>query len=109
MRGAGEGSNYELLGKLDKHAVDTGAGLERIAYLLQGKENMYETDQVYPVIAATTELTGKQYGADPAADVQMRIIADHIRSALMLIADGVRPGNDAVSYTHLTLPTKRIV
>lgn len=98
MRGAGEGSNYELLGKLDKHAVDTGAGLERIAYLLQGKENMYETDQVYPVIAATTELTGKQYGADPAADVQMRIIADHIRSALMLIADGVRPGNDGRGY-----------
>lgn len=98
MRGEGTGNDYPLLGKLDQTAIDTGAGLERIAYLLQGKKNMYEIDEVYPVIAATEELTGKKYGADEEDDVRMRIVADHVRSALMLIGDGVRPGNDGRGY-----------
>ncbi|MBM7825446.1 alanyl-tRNA synthetase [Arcanobacterium pluranimalium] len=98
LRGEGEGKNFPLLGNLDQTAIDTGAGLERIAYLLQGKRNMYETDQVYPVIAATEEMTGKKYGANEEDDVRMRIIADHVRSSLMLIGDGVRPGNDGRGY-----------
>ncbi len=98
VRGEGEGHDFELVGKLDQTAIDTGAGLERIAYLLQGKANMYEIDEVFPVIAATEEITGKKYGADAQDDVRMRVVADHVRSALMLIGDGVRPGNDGRGY-----------
>ncbi|MDP9805432.1 alanyl-tRNA synthetase [Trueperella bonasi] len=98
LRGEGQGQDYPLLGKLDQTAIDTGAGLERIAYLLQGKNNMYEIDEVFPVIEATQKLTGKVYGEDEEDDVRMRIIADHVRSALMLIGDGVRPGNDGRGY-----------
>jgi alanyl-tRNA synthetase len=98
VRGEGTGKNYPLLGELDQKAIDTGAGLERIAYLLQGKENLYEIDEVYPVIATVEELTGKRYGADPEDDVRMRVIADHVRSALMVIGDGVRPSNEGRGY-----------
>ncbi|QWW20491.1 alanine--tRNA ligase [Schaalia sp. 19OD2882] len=107
VRGEGEGHDFELVGKLDKTAIDTGAGLERIAYLLQDKANMYEIDEVYPVIAAAQEMSGRTYGrgaAGPTAgaawadDVRMRVVADHVRSALMLINDGVRPGNDGRGY-----------
>ncbi|VEI12459.1 alanine--tRNA ligase [Trueperella bialowiezensis] len=98
LRGEGQGQDYPLIGRLDQTAIDTGAGLERIAYLLQGKDNMYEIDEVFPVIAATEKLTGKKYGADEEDDVRMRIIADHVRSSLMLINDGVRPGNDGRGY-----------
>ena len=98
MRGEGTGNDYPLLGELDQKAIDTGAGLERIAYLLQGKENMYEIDEIFPVISTTEEMTGKKYGADAEDDVKMRIIADHVRSSLMLIGDGVRPGNDGRGY-----------
>ncbi|WP_182174606.1 alanine--tRNA ligase [Flaviflexus equikiangi] len=98
MRGEGKGSDYPLLGELDKKSIDTGAGLERIAYLLQGKQNMYEIDEVFPVIQQTEVLTGKVYGSNVEDDVKMRIIADHVRSSLMLIGDGVRPGNDGRGY-----------
>ncbi|MGO1402132.1 MAG: alanine--tRNA ligase [Flaviflexus sp.] len=98
LRGEGTGNDYPLLGELDQKAIDTGAGLERIAYLLQGKENMYEIDEIFPVISTTEEMTGKKYGADAEDDVKMRIIADHVRSSLMLIGDGVRPGNDGRGY-----------
>lgn len=98
MRGEGEGKDYPLLGQLDQTAIDTGAGLERIAFLLQDKANMYETDQVYPVITAAEQISGKKYGAKESDDVLMRLIADHVRSSLMLIGDGVRPGNDGRGY-----------
>lgn len=98
LRGEGDGTDYPILGDLDQTAIDTGAGLERIAFLLQGKNNMYEIDEVFPVIEATEQLTGKRYGSDDEDDVQMRVIADHVRSALMLINDGVIPGNDGRGY-----------
>lgn len=98
LRGEGEGKDYPLLGDLPQTAIDTGAGLERIAFLLQDKANMYETDQVFPVIAKTEEITGKRYGADADDDIRMRVIADHVRSSLMLIGDTVRPGNDGRGY-----------
>lgn len=97
-RGEGQGSDYPLLGDLDQTAIDTGAGLERIAFLLQGKNNMYETDEVFPVIQRTEELTGKKYGANEEDDVRFRVIADHVRSSMMLINDTVRPGNDGRGY-----------
>lgn len=87
-----------LLGELEQTAIDTGAGLERIAYLLQGKKNMYEIDEVYPVIQATERITGKTYGENDEDDILMRVVADHVRSSMMLIADGVRPGNDGRGY-----------
>ncbi|MFC8598885.1 alanine--tRNA ligase [Isoptericola sp. NPDC057191] len=98
VRGEGQGKNYPLLGELEHKSIDTGAGLERIAYLLQGKENLYEIDEVYPVIARVEEMTGKRYGADPEDDVRMRVIADHVRSSLMVIGDGVRPSNEGRGY-----------
>jgi alanyl-tRNA synthetase len=73
-------------------------GLERVAYLLQGKSNMYEIDEVFPVIEKASELTGKAYGANHDDDVRFRVIADHVRSGLMLIGDGVTPGNEARGY-----------
>ena len=61
-------------------------------------DNLYEIDQVFPVIQMASELSGKRYGADHIDDVRMRVVADHIRSGLMLIADGVTPGNEARGY-----------
>jgi alanyl-tRNA synthetase len=98
IRGEGQGKDYPLLGELDKKSIDTGAGLERIAYLLQGKKNLYEIDEVYPVIEAVEAITGKTYGQGGESDVHMRVIADHVRAALMVINDGVRPANEGRGY-----------
>ena len=98
MRGEGEGQNYELLHELDRKCIDTGAGLERLAFVLQDKANMFEIDEVRPVITRVEEISGKRYGTGGEDDVRMRVIADHIRSSMMLINDGVRPGNDGAGY-----------
>jgi alanyl-tRNA synthetase len=73
-------------------------GLERVAYLLQGKGNLYEIDEVFPVIERASEATGRTYGKDHEDDVRFRVIADHVRSGLMLMGDGVTPGNEARGY-----------
>lgn len=91
-------SDFDIAGSLPKKNIDTGMGLDRVALLLQGKQNMYEIDVVYPVIARAEELTGKTYGADHDDDVRFRVIADHVRSSMMLIGDGVTPGNDGRGY-----------
>jgi alanyl-tRNA synthetase len=91
-------ADFDIVGSLPKRNIDTGMGLERVAFLLQGVENMYEIDVMYPVIAKAEELTGKRYGADHEADVRFRVIADHIRSSMMLIGDGVTPGNEGRGY-----------
>src|SRR5690625_2823264 len=98
VRGEGTGKDYPVVGELEQKAIDTGAGLERLAYLLQGKENIYEIDEVFPVISAMEEISGKRYGADPEDDVRLRVIADHVRSSLMVIADGVTPSNEGRGY-----------
>ena len=107
VRGEGEGHDFELVGKLDQTAIDTGAGLERLAFIMQDKPNMYEIDEVFPVIDVAQQMSGKKYGLGalgPSAgvayddDVRMRVVADHVRSALMLINDGVHPGNDGRGY-----------
>ncbi|MDE0573035.1 alanine--tRNA ligase [Demequina sp. B12] len=98
LRGPGSGKDYPLIRELDQKAIDTGAGLERIAYLKQGVGNMYEIDEVFPVIAKAQELSGKQYKADAEDDIRMRVIADHVRSSLMLIQDGIVPGNEGRGY-----------
>ncbi|MCW2510358.1 MAG: alaS, partial [Modestobacter sp.] len=97
-RGPGEGKNYPILGDLPKKNIDTGMGLERVAFLLQGVDNMYEIDEVAPVLYRAAELAGIRYGADHEADVRLRVVADHVRSGLMLISDGVTPGNEGRGY-----------
>ncbi|MDQ1292547.1 MAG: alanyl-tRNA synthetase [Actinomycetota bacterium] len=98
-RGPGQGKDgFEVLGDLPAKSIDTGLGLERLAFLLQGVENLYEIDEVFPVITRTQELSGRRYGADPVDDVRLRVVADHVRSALMLIGDGVTPGNESRGY-----------
>ncbi|SFQ51447.1 alanyl-tRNA synthetase [Amycolatopsis arida] len=107
----GEGSpkqGHPVLGELPKKNIDTGMGIERVAYLLQGVENVYETDLVRPVIAKAEEFSGRRYGADHADDVRFRVIADHARSGVMLIGDGVTPGNEARGYVLRRL-LRRIV
>ncbi|NEG69265.1 alanine--tRNA ligase [Bifidobacterium choloepi] len=91
-------TNLHIVGELQHKNIDTGAGLERVAYLLQGKNNIYETDEVYPVIEAAEKLSGIKYGDDPSADVRFRVVADHVRSALMIMSDGVRPSNTGRGY-----------
>ncbi|QCQ90918.1 alanine--tRNA ligase [Rhodococcus sp. SGAir0479] len=98
-RGEGTGKeSFEILGPLPKKNIDTGMGVERVAFLLQGVDNVYETDLVRPVITKAEELSGRTYGTDPEADVRFRVIADHARTAVMLIADGVNPGNEGRGY-----------
>ncbi|WP_237111532.1 alanine--tRNA ligase [Nocardioides sp. WS12] len=91
-------SDFDIAGQLPNKNIDTGMGLERVAYLLQGKSNMYEIDVVFPVIEKTMALTGKTYGAGYDDDVRFRVVADHIRSSMMLISDGVTPGNEGRGY-----------
>ncbi|MGY2703165.1 alanine--tRNA ligase [Nocardioides sp. HB32] len=90
--------DFDIAGALPKKNIDTGMGLERVALLLQDKANMYEIDVMFPVISKAEELTGRRYGADHEDDVRFRVVADHIRSSMMLIADGVTPGNEARGY-----------
>ena len=90
--------DYDLLRELPSKNIDTGMGMERVAYLLQGKENLYEIDEVFPVLERAAEICGKRYGADRDDDVRLRIVADHVRSGLMLIGDGIRPGNEGRGY-----------
>ncbi|EDY50834.1 alanyl-tRNA synthetase [Streptomyces clavuligerus] len=98
-RGAGEGKeDFPILGDLPSKNIDTGLGLERLAMILQGVQNMYETDTLRVVMDKATELTGVRYGADHASDVSLRVIADHIRTSVMLIGDGVTPGNEGRGY-----------
>ena len=89
---------YPPIGSLPNKNIDTGLGIERVAFLLQGVDNVYETDLLRPIITVAEELSGRRYGAEDVDDVRFRVIADHIRSSVMLIADGVRPGNEGRGY-----------
>ena len=91
-------TDLHIVGELEHKNIDTGAGLERLAYLLQGKENIYETDEVYPVIEAAERISGRKYGENEEDDVRFRVVADHVRSALMIMSDGVRPSNVGRGY-----------
>ncbi|UNK72452.1 alanine--tRNA ligase [Microbacterium sp. H1-D42] len=90
--------DFDIAGSLPMKNIDTGMGLERVAFLKQGVENMYETDQVRPVLDRAVELSGRRYGAVHEDDVRFRVIADHVRSSLMLLSDGVRPSNEGRGY-----------
>lgn len=90
--------DFDIAGSLPKKNIDTGMGLERVAFMLQGVDNMYEIDVMFPVIERAMELTGRRYGQNHEDDVRFRVVADHIRSSMMLIADGVTPGNEGRGY-----------
>jgi alanyl-tRNA synthetase len=90
--------DFDIAGPLPKQNIDTGMGLERVAFLMQDKANMYEIDVMFPVIERAQELTGRRYGADALDDVRFRVVADHVRSSMMLIGDGVTPGNESRGY-----------
>ena len=98
--------DFDIRGPLPAKNVDTGMGLERLASVLQGVDNLYEIDEVRPVLDRAAEMTGKVYGANPSHvasrshpdDVRLRVVADHVRTSLMLIGDGVIPGNEGRGY-----------
>lgn len=98
LRGEGSGKSFDILGELPKKNIDTGMGLERVSFIKQGVENMYEIDQVRPVLDRAAEISGRTYGANHDDDVRMRVIADHVRSSLMLMSDGVAPSNEGRGY-----------
>jgi alanyl-tRNA synthetase len=98
--------NFTIVSDLPKKNIDTGMGLERVASILQGVDNLYEIDEVKPILSRAAELAGKVYGAHSGHeaseshpdDVRLRVIADHVRTALMLIGDGVTPSNEGRGY-----------
>jgi alanyl-tRNA synthetase len=104
----GAKKDYPILGELPAKNIDTGMGVERVAFLLQGVDNVYETDLVRAVINKAEELSGRKYGADTTDDVRFRVIADHARSSVLLVGDGVTPGNEARGYVLRRL-LRRIV
>jgi alanyl-tRNA synthetase len=106
-RGPGsDKENFPILGDLPAKNIDTGMGLERMASILQGVDNLYEIDEVRPILDRAAALTGKRYGAHSGHaanqshpdDVRLRVIADHVRTSLMLIGDGVTPSNEGRGY-----------
>ncbi len=99
-RGEGTGkADFEILGPLPRKNIDTGMGVERVAFILQGVHNVYETDLLRPVIDMVAARAPRGYDVgNHADDVRYRIIADHTRTAAILIGDGVSPGNDGRGY-----------
>ncbi|WP_054199800.1 alanine--tRNA ligase [Clostridium baratii] len=92
--GDGKG-NYE---RLQNPNIDTGMGLERLATLMQGVDNIFEIDTVKNILGKVSELSGVKYGEDATKDISLRIITDHVKSVTMMISDGVQPSNEGRGY-----------
>ncbi len=90
--------DFDVEAPLPNRNVDTGMGLERMASILQGVDNLYEIDTTYKILERAAELTEQEYGTDQRSDVALRVVADHVRSAVMLIEDGVLPSNEGGGY-----------
>jgi alanyl-tRNA synthetase len=90
--------DFDVEGPLPSKNVDTGMGLERMASILQGVDNIYEVDTTWKILDRASELTEQQYGRDPRADVALKVVADHVRCAVMLVDDGVLPSNEGRGY-----------
>ncbi|WP_371482965.1 alanine--tRNA ligase [Kitasatospora sp. NBC_00315] len=98
-RGAGTGKDdFPILGDLPNQNIDTGLGLERLATILQGVDNLFEIDTTRMILGRAADLTGHSYGAGEKADVSLRVVSDHIRTSVMLVGDGVTPGNEGRGY-----------
>ncbi|MER7134650.1 alanine--tRNA ligase, partial [Streptosporangium saharense] len=91
-------TDFDVVGELPAKSVDTGMGLERMAAILQGVDNIYEIDTTYKILDRAAELTRTRYGRDERADVSLRVVADHVRTGVMLVADGVLPSNEGRGY-----------
>lgn len=83
---------------LKNRGVDTGMGLERLAAIIQNKDSNFHTDLFYPIIENITDLIGKKYGKDSRTDIDINIIADHIRALVFAISDGIIPSNEERGY-----------
>lgn len=83
---------------LAKKNIDTGAGLERLAAVMQNKETNFETDLIFPIIEKTMEIANVEYHENQRTDISLKVIADHIRAVTALIADGVLPSNEGRGY-----------
>src|SRR5579862_3206649 len=90
--------DFDVAGDLPSRNIDTGMGLERMAALLQGVDNIYEIDTMWKVLDRAAELTDQKYGREHRSDVSLRVVADHVRTAVMLVADGVVPSNEGRGY-----------
>src|SRR6202035_4120055 len=90
--------DFDVSGELPSRNIDTGMGLERMAALLQGVDNIYEIDTMWKVLDRAAELTEQRYGREHRTDVALRVVTDHVRTAVMLVADGVVPSNEARGY-----------
>ncbi|MGH2704708.1 MAG: alanine--tRNA ligase [Actinomycetota bacterium] len=93
-----QNDRLEITGDLPRPSVDTGAGLERIAAILEDVPSAFECDSMAPILRAVEEVTGRRYGQNPETDVSIRILTDHARAATMVIADGVVPSNEGRGY-----------
>ncbi len=99
LRGEGAGKEgWPILGELPSRNIDTGMGLERMAAILQGVDNIYEIDTLWKILDRAAELTEQKYGRDHRSDVALRVVADHVRTAVMLVSDGVLPSNEGRGY-----------
>ncbi len=78
--------------------IDTGAGLERLASVIQGKPSNFETDLIFPIIEYACKVSGVEYGKDKKTDVSLKVIADHARSMTFMIGDGILPSNEGRGY-----------
>ncbi|HEV3289929.1 MAG TPA: alanine--tRNA ligase [Streptosporangiaceae bacterium] len=90
--------DFDIAGELPARNIDTGMGLERMAAILQGVDNIYEIDTMWKVLDRAAELTEQKYGRDHRTDVALRVVADHVRTAVMLVSDGVLPANESRGY-----------
>jgi alanyl-tRNA synthetase len=90
--------DFDIQGELPRRNIDTGMGLERMAAILQGVDNIYEVDTMWKVLDRAAELTEQKYGRDHRVDVALRVVADHVRTAVMLVSDGVLPSNESRGY-----------
>ena len=95
---SGDKNSFPIIGELPAKNIDTGLGLERTAALLQGVENIYEIDTTKIILDKASAITKLKYGKKEHTDVSLRVIADHARTAMMLIGDGVTPGNEGRGY-----------
>ena len=99
IRGEGGDKNsFPIVGELPAKNIDTGLGLERTAALLQGVDNIYEIDTTKIILDKASALTKVKYGKNESSDISLRVVADHARTAMMLIGDGVTPGNEGRGY-----------
>lgn len=93
-----DGQEDGTLAPLKTKNIDTGMGLERIAAIMQGVTNNYDTDVLRGLISVGEQLSGVEYKTDAAADLSLRIVADHSRSVTFMIADGILPSNEGRGY-----------